>query len=185
MDKKTKKDTVKPAQTESTLLTIAMINEDQDGKKIEFRFYEREAIYTLDKSNKLYADNIEMLNEATKANVPVKFNLDAARLLLTNITKATDEDIRAYNTGSGINSPDMKIKGAAPVKIDVTKIDTAVFNRADYQLRFPVFKLCTNVVPDYATLVNIFNYCASQGCNNPPPYTITNCIPLQYVRDGF
>jgi hypothetical protein len=40
------------------------------------------------------------------------------------------------------------------------------------------------VVPDYATLVNNFNDCASQGCNNPPPYTITNCIPFQYVKDG-
>jgi hypothetical protein len=180
---KVKTDTLKPAQAESTLLTIAMMNEDRDGK-VEFRFYEREAIYTLDKSNKAYTGNKGMLNEAIKTNTPVKFDLDAARLSLTNITKATDEEIRAYNTGEGINSARLRIQGAAPVKIDVTKIDTAVFNRVDYQLRFPVFKLCTNVVPDYATLVNIFNYCAGQGCNNPPPYTITNCIPFQYVRDG-
>jgi len=185
-EEKERRDTIKPAQTENTLLTIAMMNEDRDGKKVEFRFYEREAIYTLDKSNKTYTDNVGMLNEAIKANVPVRFNLDASTLALTNITKATDEEIRAYNTGEGINSPKMRIQGAAPVSIDVTKIDTAVFNRADFQVRFPVFKLCTNVVPDYATLVNIFNYCASQGCNipPPPPYTITNCIPFQYVRDG-
>ncbi|MBL7700845.1 MAG: hypothetical protein JNM14_01225 [Ferruginibacter sp.] len=182
-EEKTKTDTARPPQTESTLLTIAMMNEDREGK-VEFRFYEREAIYTFDKSNKSYTDNIGMLNEAIKSNTPVKFSLDAARRTLTTITKATDEEIRAYNTGEGINSARLKIQGAAPVKIDVTKIDTATFNQVDYQLKFPVFKLCTNVVPDYATLVNIFNYCASQGCNNPPPYTITNCIPFQYVRDG-
>jgi Glutaminase len=39
-------------------------------------------------------------------------------------------------------------------------------------------------VPNYATLVTMFNYCASQGCNKPGPYAITNCIPFQYVRDG-
>jgi Glutaminase len=180
----TKTDIAKPAQTENTLLTIAMMTEDRDGKKVELRFYEREAIYSIDKNNKAYTDNIGMLTEAIKTNIPVRFTLNATTGLLTNITKATDEEIRAYNTGTGINSPELKIKGATPVRIDVTKIDTAVFNRVDYQIRFPVFKLCTNVVPDYATLVNIFNYCASQGCNNPPPYTITNCIPFQYVRDG-
>lgn len=180
----TKTDTAKPAQTENTLLTIAMMTEDRDGKKAELRFYEREAIYSIDKSNKAYTDNIGMLTEAIKANVPVRFTLNATTGALTNITRATDKEIRAYNTGTGINSPELKIKGVAPVRIDVTKIDTAVFNQVDYQIRFPVFKLCTNVVPDYATLVNIFNYCASQGCNNPPPYTITNCIPFQYVRDG-
>lgn len=184
-EEKVKTDTVKTAQTElSTLLTIAMMNEDRDGKKVELRFYEKEAIYSIDKSNKAYTDNMGMLNEAVKANIPVRFTLNASTGTLTNITKATDEEIRAYNTGTGINSPELKIKGAAPVRIDVRKIDTAVFNRVDYQIRFPVFKLCTNVVPDYATLVNIFNDCASQGCNKPAPYTITNCIPFQYVRDG-
>jgi hypothetical protein len=183
-DEKAKRDTVKPAQTESTLLTIAMINEDRDGKKIEFRFYERQAIYTLDKSDKAYTDNVGMLNEALKTNVPVKVELDAARLSLANITRASDEEIKAYNTGDGPNSATTKLKGADLVSIEVSKIDTAVFNLAEYQRRFPVFKLCTNVVPDYATLVNIFNDCASQGCNNPPPYTITNCIPFQYVKDG-
>lgn len=181
---KVRTDTVKPAQTESTLLTIAMINDDRDGRKSELRFYEREAIYSIDKSNKAYTDNIGMLNEAQSANVPVRFALNATTLEITNITKATDEEIRAYNTGKGPNSPEMKIKGAVPVRIDITKIDTAVFNRVDFQVKFPVFRLCNNIVPDYATLVDIFNYCASQGCNKPAVYTIPNCIPFQYVRDG-
>lgn len=169
----------------SSLLTIALMSDSRDGKNIEFRFYEREAIYTLDKNNKAYTENTRMFNDAIKSNTPVKFNLDAERLSVINVTKATDEEIRAYNTGNGLNSADMRVKDAAvPVSIDVTKIDTTVFNRADYQLKFPVFRLCDNVVPDYATLVSIFDYCASQGCNNPPPYTITNCITFQYVKDG-
>jgi len=168
----------------SDLLTIALMTEDRDGKNIEFRFYERQAIYKLDKTNKTYSSNMGLLNEALKNNTPVRFSINPGSLAVTSITKATAEEIRAYNTGEGLNSTSMKIKGTAPLKIDVTKIDTSIFNRVDYQLRFPVFKLCTNVVPNYATLVDIFNYCAGQGCNNPPPYTITNCIPFQYVRDG-
>lgn len=166
------------------LLTIASITEESDGKTVEFRFYERQAIYKLDKTSKAYSANMDMLKQSLKNNTPVRFSINTSRLSVTNITKASDEEIRAYNTGNGLNSPGMKIKGAAPVTIDVTKIDTSVFNKVDYQARFPVFKLCNNVVPDYATLVNIFNYCAGQGCNNPPPYTITNCIPFQYVKDG-
>jgi hypothetical protein len=168
----------------SNLLTIAAMNESRDGKNMEFRFYERQAIYLVDKTNKAYAGNVDALKEALTTNLPVRFSINPSTLVITNITKATAEEIRAYNTGDGPNSPAMKLKGADLVKIDVSKIDTAVFNRADYQVRFPVFKLCTNVVPNYATLVDIFNYCASQGCNNPPPYNITNCIPFQYVRDG-
>jgi hypothetical protein len=168
----------------SDLLTLALMSESRDGKNIEFRFYERQAIYKLDKTNKTYSSNVDLLNEALKNNIPVRFSINPITLAVTNITKATAEEIRAYNTGDGPNSPATKIKGADLVSIDVLKIDTAVFNRVDYQLRFPVFKLCNNVVPDYATLVSIFNDCASQGCNNPPPYTITNCIPFQFVKDG-
>lgn len=166
------------------LLTIALMNESRDGKNIEFRFYERQAIYRIDKTSAAYRSNVGLLNEALKNNIPVRFSISPQSLIITNITKPTAEEIRAYNTGNGPNSPDTKIKGAGLVAVDVLKIDTAVFNRVDFQVRFPVFKLCNNVVPNYATLVDIFNYCASQGCNNPPPYTITNCIPFQYVKDG-
>jgi hypothetical protein len=185
---KIKKDSVvAPKSTQpdmSDLLTIAGMNESRDGKNMEFRFYERQAIYLIAKTNEAYARNVDALKEALTTNIPVRFSINPSTLAITNITKATAEEIRAYNTGDGPNSPSRKLKGADLVKIDVSKIDTAVFNRVDFQIRFPVFKLCTNVVPNYATLVDIFNYCASQGCNNPPPYSITNCIPFQYVRDG-
>lgn len=174
--------TTKP--TEPTLLTIAAINEIPDSKNIEVRFYERAAIYTLDKSEKSYTDSKAFFDEAIKTNRPVRCILSAIKNSIISIDKATDVEIRNYNEGEGINSKKMRILGAAPLKIDINKIDTSVFNRVDYQIKFPVLRLCNNIVPNYATLVSIFNDCASQGCNNPPPYTITNCIPFQYVRDG-
>ena len=168
----------------SSLLTIYSINEASDKKNIEIRFFERAAIFSIDKNNKNYIDNRALLAEAKKSNIPMKFVTDDKTNTIQRIEKASDAEIRAYNTGDGPNSPKMRITGVAPVKIDVSSIDTGTFNRVEFQHRFPVFKLCTNVVPDYATLVSIFNDCASQGCNKPPPYTITNCIPFQYVRDG-
>jgi hypothetical protein len=174
--------TVKP--TEPTLLTIAAINEIPDSKNIEVRFYERAAIYTLDKSEKSYTDNKAFFAEALKANTPVRCVLSATKNTIVTMDKATDVEIRNYNDGEGLNSKKMRITGVAPLKIDINNIDTSVFNRVEYQVKFPVLRLCNNIVPNYATLVSIFNDCASQGCNNPPPYTITNCIPFQYVRDG-
>jgi hypothetical protein len=168
----------------SDLLTISVMNEDEDERSIAFRFFERQAIYRIDKTDRAYSNNIAMLNDAIRNNIPVRFNINPQTLIITNITKATVEEVRSYNTGNGPNSPNTKIKGADLVSIDVTKIDTGTFNRVDYQKWFPVFRLCKKVVPNYATLVDIFNYCASQGCNKPAVYTIPNCIPFQYVHDG-
>ncbi len=173
-----------PQPGESSLLTIAEMNEAGDKKNIEIRFYEREAIFSIDKNSKAFIDNRVMLAEAKKSNIPVKFFADGKTNIIQRIEKATDAEIRAYNTGDGPNSPKMKIAGVAPLKIDVSRIDSNMFNKVEFQRYFPVFKLCTNVVPDYATLVSIFNDCAGQGCDRLPPYTITNCIPFQYVRDG-
>jgi Glutaminase len=176
----------KPLATsmDTSLLTIAGINEAADGKNMEIRFYERAAVYTIDKNDRAFSANNGLLNEALKTNNPIKLVANRGNNAISNFMKATDAELKAYNTGSGLNSPDTKIKSEAPIAIDLAKIDTSIFNRVDRQLKFPIFKLCTNVVPDYATLVNIFNYCAGQGCNKPGPYAITNCIPFQYVRDG-
>ena len=166
------------------LVTIAAMNDTKDGKDVEVLFYEREAVYTISKSSDAYRNNADALTDALKRNLPVKLVSLSSAGVIANITKASEAEIRFYNSGDGFNSPKMKIAGAPNVAVDVTKLDTAKFDRVENQLKFPVFRLCNNVVPSYAKLVEIFNYCAAQGCNNPPPYTITNCIPFQYVRDG-
>jgi hypothetical protein len=172
-----------PVPTDTSLLTIAAINELPDGQHMEIRFYERAAVYSVAKTDKVFSANSDMLRKALASNTPVKLLSAANSNRIGNILAPTEAEIRAYNTGSGLNSPDTKIKSAVPVSIDLSKIDTATFNRVE-RLKFPVFRLCNSVVPNYATLVTIFNYCASQGCNAPGPYAIPNCIPFQYVKDG-
>ena len=68
--------------------------------------------------------------------------------------------------------------------IDVASIDPTKFNLVDYYLKFPPFRLCTRIVPDYTTAKAIFDFCAKQSCHWPGPYDISPCIPFQYVRDG-
>jgi Glutaminase len=173
-----------PAATDTSLLTIAGINEAADGKNMEIRFYERAAVYTIDKNDKLFSGNSSMLREALTANIPIKLLSNPLTNRIANFVKASEAEVKAYNSGDGFNSVATKIKAAAAERIDLSKIDTGTFNRVDKPSKFPVFRLCSNVVPNYATLVTIFNYCASQGCNKPGPYAIPNCIPFQYVVDG-
>ncbi len=176
---------VPPAPTgDSSLLTIAAIKDATDGKNITILFYERAAPYTIAKDDKAFVENKNMLNEAMKANVPIRVFAKKGATNITRFTKATEAEIRAYNTGEGINSPSMKIKSDSPIAVVVSKIDTSVFNTVEYQKWFPILWRCTNVVPNYSTLVAMFNHVAKEGCNNPGPYSITNCIPFQYVRDG-
>jgi hypothetical protein len=70
------------------------------------------------------------------------------------------------------------------VAIDVSSIDPTTFNIVDYHLKAPAFRLCTRIVPKYATAKAIFDFCAKQSCHLPGPYDISPCIPFQYVIDG-
>jgi hypothetical protein len=69
------------------------------------------------------------------------------------------------------------------VRLDVAAIDPATFNVVDRYLKFPTFKLCAKIVPNYKTAKKIFDFCAKQSCHLGTA-TVTPCIPFQYVRDG-
>ncbi len=174
-----------PAQDgDNSLLTIASITDARDGRNVTINFYERAAPYSLAKDDKLYLENRTLLYDVQKNNIPIRVFAKNGTTNIVNFKKATDEEVRAYNTGEGINSPSMKIKSDSPIAVVVSKIDTSIFNTVEYQKWFPILWRCTNVVPNYSTLVAMFNHVAKEGCNNPGPYSITNCVPFQYVRDG-
>ncbi len=166
---------------DSSLLTIAAIRPSADGKTTEVLFNERAAVYTIPSNSPELTGNNDMLRNAMSQNNPVKVVADAATNAITTFKAPAEAEVKAFNAA---NRAEPALKGAMlPVALDVTKIDTAKFNRAD-MIKAPAFALCNNLVPDYNTLVAMFNYCASQGCNNPGPFSIRNCIPFQYVRDG-
>ncbi len=69
-------------------------------------------------------------------------------------------------------------------RIDLSKIDPTTFNIVDHYLKVPVFRLCKRIVPSYQSAKNIFDFCAQQSCHLGGPFTVTPCIPFQYVIDG-
>jgi Glutaminase len=190
---KPKDNTEKPAddkgaqkpEMDSSILTIAAVRNTPDGSGTEVLFNERAEIYVIAKGSANYKANADMINAAVSRNTPeantvVKLFANRGSNSISNIVMATEAEAGQYRK---MNVMEKSL--AKPVAVDVSRIDTAKFNRVENLRAFaPVFKLCTSLVPDYATLVSMFNYCVSQGCNKPGPYIIPNCIPFQYVRDG-
>jgi hypothetical protein len=175
----------KKPEMDSSILTIAAVRNTPDGNGTEVLFNERAEIYVIPKGSANYKTNAEMVTAAMSKNTPeanavVKLFASRGSNSISNIVMATEAEASSYTK---LNKIEKSL--AKPVVVDVSKIDTAKFNRVENLRVFgPVFRLCNSLVPDYATLVAMFNYCAGQGCNNPGPYIIPNCIPFQYVRDG-
>lgn len=170
-----KKDERKDKQ-DSAVFTIANIRAAKDGKSTEVVFYESQRIYTFSNDEKAFAPS--MLQESFKANTPVKVAFNTKTMQLARVVKPDDREMELYR----LRLKDI-IKGEPSRTIDVSKIDTSVFNRID-RLDWPVFRLCRTTVPDYATAKKIFDTCAAQSCNLGTPTSFTPCIPFQYVPDG-
>jgi hypothetical protein len=160
-------------KAETAVLTIANIRKSADGKTLQVLFNERAQIFNFDIKDT--ATNT-LLKNAYKKNEPLKIDLDASTEKINTAAKLLTEQIRDLPFTE-------KIKGAKSFSIDVTKIDTLKFNKVKEISKALVG--CNNwVLPNYATAVTIFNYCAKNSCNLPGPYTVSPCIPFQYVRDG-
>lgn len=158
-------------------LHVANISNIENGKKIQVVFLEKEQVFTLDTSNS--KELITTLRESLKSNKALKIDLDAANAVVTRAEKLSAAELSGLEKAAP-----PKISGARPISIDVFKIDTNKLNR-DMTKSMAALAGCTAWdVPNYATAVNIFNYCAKDGCNMPAPYPVTPCIPFQYVIDG-
>lgn len=164
---------------ENAVLTVAAIRKPKDKKVMEYLFNEREQIFTQPSTERARSDVSTRLRDAHKKNLPVKVVLDPNRGVVEKIEPLSDRGIEEFaRTKTLLDKPD-KI-----VRIDVSSIDPTTFNVVDQFLKFPTFKLCTRIVPNYKKAKEIFDFCAEQSCHLPGPPTVTPCIPFQYVRDG-
>jgi Glutaminase len=160
-------------KAETDILTIANIRTSADGKTIQVLFNERAQVFNFDAADKA---TVTLLKDAYKKNEAVKIDLDASTEKINTAAKLLPEQARDLPIVE-------KIKGAKSFSIDVNKIDTLKFN--DVKEVSKALLGCNNwVIPNYATAVTIFNYCAKNSCNLPGPYTVSPCIPFQYVKDG-
>lgn len=165
-----------PSTADTSIITLAAIRETS-GDSIELLFNERQQIFVVGKGDALMAKRINILRRSLSENIPVKIAFDLRGRSITSIDTVSANELNIFR-----ESRKDIILTKAPVKIDVRRLDTSVFNRIE-RLPFPeIFRLCRNVVPDYATAKAIFDYCAAQACPGPP--AVGPCIPFQYVRDG-
>jgi hypothetical protein len=163
----------------SELLTVAAIRPSKRGRPTEFLFNERQQIFTFRGATTAAAEISRNLKLALKTNSPVRAALDAEGAFVRRIEAPSKREIDRFNEQRGLlERPDKTLA------IDVASIDPTKFNVVGRYLKFPTFRLCTRVVPNYTIAKKIFDYCASQSCSLPGPYGVAPCIPFQYVIDG-
>lgn len=163
---------------DSSVVTVAFMLPSEDGQSVEVLFNEREQVYTISKKDKSFETFNRSLEEARKSNSPLKIVTNAKRASFSSIRTPDAAELQTYN----VIRKEM-LKGDSSLKIDVRRIDTAIFNNIE-NLKWPSLRLCTTVIPTYAKAKEIFDYCAQQSCNLGGPYAIDHCIPFQYVWDG-
>lgn len=179
-------DTTQPKQTDqppastmdTSMVTLAAIRETS-GDSIELLFNERQEIFVVKRTDALVAKRMNILRRGVSENIPVRVTFDLRRRTIAGIDTVSTQEVNRFKE---LRRNITVVK--PPVKVDVNfrRLDTSVFNDIQ-KLPFPeVFRLCSNVVPDYATAKAIFDDCAAQSCHLPSPPAV--CIPFQYVIDG-
>lgn len=169
----------KTSTRETGILTIAAIRRPKGDTPVEFLFHERQRIFTLPPNVRAAEELTKRLQDAFRKKTPLKVVLDSRRPFLHKVEAPLPEELREFERRRApLDKPD-KI-----LPVSVSEIDPTTFNIVDRYLRFPTFRLCTRVVPNYKTAVKIFDFCAAQSCHLPGPKSVSPCIPFQYVRDG-
>ena len=163
---------------ESAIVTLAAIRAPGEGAA-EYLFNERERIFALKEGGRVSGESADVLQDALANKLPVKVVLDSRRDVIEKVTRPSSDETAAFNRDRILlDSPEKTLR------IDVNAIDPTKFNVVDHYLKIPVFQLCTRIIPNYTTARNIFDFCAQQSCSLPGPYSVSPCIPFQYVRDG-
>lgn len=163
---------------ETAVLTVAAI---RSGRKqsTEYLFNERQRIFTLGDPVAEDESSVRLLKAAGAKQRPLKVALDAKRGTIQRVAEPTARELDAFvRTRVPLERP------SKVVPVEVAKIDPTTFNFADLYQKWPDFRLCTKIVPNYAKAQEIFDFCAQLSCHLPGPYAVTPCIPFQYVRDG-
>lgn len=168
-----------PAFNDTSIVTVGALTPSADGRTTEVLFNENEQVFTLSKEDKSFAEFSRSAEAALKNKTPLKIITDPARGGILAVLQLTEKELELFN-----RYRKEMLTGEAARKIDVSKIDSTKFNVVDDYLKWPIFRGCTNTVPDYTTAKKIFDYCAAQCCCIVGPHQVNPCIPFQYVIDG-
>jgi hypothetical protein len=164
------------AASEPLITSVSRINKLANGD-VEYSFNERQAGFTVSKSNPAFERILSIATQGLRDNKPVKLIYSGHNTLEDLVWPTTAETARYLEWYRGnIVNPE------ARRNINRYELDSAYFNLVDWQ-KWKVFKFCTKTVPSFAVAKTIFNYCAAQGCYLGPTQE-QPCIPFEYVRDG-
>lgn len=165
--------------SDTNIITVGALVPSADGRSTQVIFNESEQVFTLSRADQSFAALNRSLEEALKSATPLKAITNPERGSIVALLQLSGRELELFRS----LRKDM-LTGEKARKIDVSKIDSTKFNIVDDYLKWPAFRLCTKVVPDYATAKKIFDYCASQCCCIVGPHQVNPCIPFQYVIDG-
>lgn len=168
-----------PTTRETEILTLAAIRKPKGEEGTEYLFNEREQIFVMRSTLKSAEQVSGQLKHALRTRAPVRAVLDPRRGLVEKIEIPSPKELEEFRERRVLLDKPNKA-----FRINVATIDPTRFNLADYYLKIPTFRLCTRIVPGYASAKNIFDFCADQSCHLPGPYSIAPCIPFQYAIDG-
>lgn len=158
--------------TERGVVTVAAVRSSRSRGTVVL-FNERERVFTA------RAGDARLLKAASRARRPVKVELDLREGVVRGADVPSERQREEFERMLPRLERPEKLR-----RIRVERIDPTLFNIADRYLKWPIFRLCRRVVPNYWKAKAIFDFCAKQSCHLGGPYDISPCIPFQYVRDG-
>ena len=161
---------------ESIVTTVAHINVLSNGN-VQYNFNEKQAVFTVLKTDPSYARILTLAREALAGTKPVKL-IYSDNNLLSDLGWPTTEETARYLDWYRLKI----VQPEADRVLNITDLSASYFNTVDWQ-NWKVFKLCIKTIPSFAAAKTIFNYCAAQGCYLGPTQ-VQPCIPFQYVKDG-
>ena len=163
---------------EGALLTVAAIRRGKGKRVTEVLFNERQQIFRLP-SGKARSLISNRLRAASRTKSPVKALLDPLQGTVRQIAVPSEAERMEFRATRTILE-----RPAKSIRINVDELDPTRFNIVGRYLKWPIFRLCKRVMPDYGTAKDVFDFCAAQSCALPGPPTVSPCIPFQYVIDG-
>ena len=162
------------SQEITSVVTVANIRTSGDGKTARVMFLQNPQIL-----NVTDAADIAMLKTALDQNQPVMITFDPWQAKVSHVVAASQQDKEYFNSKPVIGSPGTAITIDRTTSAEIIDRQTAAMGVLD--ITTPGL---TNVIPDFATAQQTFDYMAHQCCQLPGPYTLDHCITFQYCPDG-
>ena len=162
-----------PANTLTDIVGIINIQKSEDSRTAMVSCSRHEMIFTV-----FGADQIARLESAMQQQTPIRIVFDPSKSILLRAEPATQDERNHFSARLlQAGTPSINLEAIQGNEEAINHVaEMGVINTSESGL--------TPVVPDMATAQQMFNYFASQCCQNPGPFNIDHCITFQYCADG-